>query len=98
MNDSSNSTSAPPSNLYYYKDKPLQHFYNNDYSKEELVAEMASAFLCAIAGIDNTLENSTAYIKGWLRKLKDNKDCVICAGSKARKASDYIQGIDITKG
>ena len=74
------------------------HFGSNDYSKEELVAEMASAFLCAIAGIGNTLENSTAYIKGWLRKLKDNKDWVICAGSKARKASDYIQGIDISKG
>ena len=74
------------------------HFGSNDYSKEELVAEMTSAFLCAIAGIDNTLENSTAYIKGWLRKLKDNKDWVVCAGSKARKASDYIQGIDISKG
>jgi len=35
MNDSSNTTSAPPSNFYYYKNKPLQHFYKNDYSKEE---------------------------------------------------------------
>jgi len=35
MNDSSNTTSAPPSNFYYYKNKPLQHFYKNDYTKEE---------------------------------------------------------------
>ena len=35
MNDSSNTTSAPPSNFYYYKNKPLQHFYKNTYSKEE---------------------------------------------------------------
>jgi antirestriction protein ArdC len=45
------------------------------YSKEELVAEMGAAFLCAIAGIANehTDRNSTAYIQNWIEKLeKDN--------------------------
>ena len=33
MNDSSKAT--PPANAYYYKDKPLEHSYNNNYTKEE---------------------------------------------------------------
>ena len=37
MNDSSNSTPALLSNLYYYKNKPLQHFVFNQYKKEEKI-------------------------------------------------------------
>src|SRR5205814_6062948 len=38
------------------------------YSKEELVAEMGAAFLCAIAGIANehTDRNTTAYLQSWI--------------------------------
>jgi len=44
------------------------------YSQEELIAEMGSAFLCAHTGISNqTIEDSSAYIKGWLSVLKSNK-------------------------
>ena len=35
INKSSDNRPDNPSNFYYYKNKPLQHFYNNDYSKEE---------------------------------------------------------------
>jgi len=67
-------------------------FGSSDYSKEELVAELGSAFLCAHAGIDNTLENSTAYIQSWLKvlKSKDNSTLLTSAASKAQKAFDYI--------
>jgi len=37
MSDSSNTTPAPPSSLYYYKNKPLQHFVFNQYTKEEKI-------------------------------------------------------------
>ena len=70
----------------------LNAFGSHDYSKEELTAEFGAAYLCAIAGIDNTLENSSAYIKGWLSKLKNNNDWLVGAASKAQKAADYIQG------
>jgi antirestriction protein ArdC len=36
-------------------------FGGEDYSFEELVAELTSAYLCARNGIDNTLENSSVY-------------------------------------
>lgn len=67
-----------------------------DYSKEELVAEMGAAFLCSKAGIDNTLENSAAYIQGFLRKLKsqNNQKWIVEAGSKAQKAVNYIYSLD----
>ena len=70
-------------------------FGDADYSKEELVAEMGAAFLCAATGIDPdaTLTNSAAYIKNWLRVLNDDPQMIVQAASKAQKAADYAQGV-----
>ena len=66
-------------------------FGSADYSKEELIAEMGSAFLCAESNIENeTIENSASYIAGWLSKLKDDKKLLIQAAGKAQKAADFI--------
>jgi len=72
------------------------YFGSSDYSKEELVAELGAAFLCSRAGIDNTLENSAAYIQRWLSKLKskDNVKWIVEAGSKAQKAVNYIYNLE----
>ncbi|MEA5115191.1 MAG: zincin-like metallopeptidase domain-containing protein [Geobacteraceae bacterium] len=67
------------------------HFGSHEYSKEELVAEMAAAFLCAEAGIEqNTIDNSAAYIQSWLKQLKNDKSLVIMAAGQAQKAADFI--------
>lgn len=69
-------------------------FGDENYSKEELVAEIGAAMLCGVAGIDNsTLENSAAYVASWLRKLKDDKKLIVQAAGKAQKAADYILGL-----
>ena len=60
------------------------------YSKEELAAEFGAAFLCATAGIDNTLDNSASYINGWSKALQADKRLVITAASQGQKAADYI--------
>jgi antirestriction protein ArdC len=67
------------------------HFFGDtDYSKEELVAEMTSAFLCGHCGIEaTTLDNSAAYIGGWLKKLRDDKRLVVTAATQAQKATDF---------
>lgn len=66
-------------------------FGSADYSREELVAEMGAAFLCNAAGIaDRTVDNSAAYVAGWLKKLRDDKRCVVIAAAQAQKAADYI--------
>ena len=72
-------------------------FGDADYSKEELVAEMGAAFLCAATGIDPdaTLTNSAAYIKNWLKVLNDDPQMIVQAASKAQKAADYAQGIGV---
>ena len=67
------------------------NFGSKDYSIEELVAEMGAAYLCGICGIENaTIDNSTAYIQSWLKKLKSDKKFIISASGLAQKAVDYI--------
>jgi antirestriction protein ArdC len=67
-------------------------FGSPTYSREELAAEFCAAFLCNHAGIDNTIENSTAYIQSWARRLREDKRLVITAASQGQKAADYIRG------
>jgi antirestriction protein ArdC len=68
-------------------------FGSPDYSKEELVAEMGSAFLCASAGISPpTIDQAAAYIDGWWKKLKDDKKLVIAAAGAGQRAADWILG------
>lgn len=67
-------------------------FGSHDYSLEEMVAELTSAFLCAEVGIDNTLDNSAAYIKGWHSKLKSDPKLFWMAASRAQKAANHIRG------
>jgi antirestriction protein ArdC len=66
-------------------------FGSHAYSREELVAEMTSAFLCGYCGILLCTEsNQAAYLRGWLEKLKSDPSMLIKAGSEAQKAFDYI--------
>ena len=70
------------------------NFGSTDYSKEELIAEMTAAFLCDTCGIvQATLDNSAAYIQGWLKKLKNEPRMVVYAAAQAQKAADFIQGV-----
>lgn len=69
-------------------------FGSPEYGREELVAEMSAAFLCAHAGISPpTIENAAAYIDGWRKKIKGDKKLVIQAAGKAQAAADYILGV-----
>jgi antirestriction protein ArdC len=68
-------------------------FGSHQYSREELIAEMGAAFLCAHTGISvSTIQNSAAYISNWLEKLRNDKRLVIQAAGQAQKAVDYILG------
>lgn len=68
-------------------------FGSMPYCKEELVAELGSAFLCGHAEIvDRTIDNSAAYIEGWLDSLKDDPTLIVYAAAQAQKAADFILG------
>lgn len=66
----------------------------DEYSEEELVAELGAAFLCGIAGIDSdqVIEDSAGYIDGWRKKLSNDPKIVVKAAGKAQKAADRILG------
>jgi len=66
-------------------------FGSEDYSKEELVAEMGAAMLCGIAGIQSrTLDNSASYLQSWINRLRSDSRLIVSAASQAQKAADYI--------
>ena len=66
-------------------------FASEDYSKEELIAEMGAAMLCGVAGIaSRTLSNSAAYLDSWIKRLRSDSRLVVSAASQAQKAADYI--------
>lgn len=71
-------------------------FGDEDYSKEELVAELGAAMLGAHAGLgsERRVANSAAYIKSWLKKLRDDKNMVMQAAAAAQKATDYMVGVE----
>jgi len=66
-------------------------FGSDDYSKEELVAEMGAAMLCGVAGIaSQTLDNSAAYLQTWINILRSDSRLIVSAASQAQKAADCI--------
>jgi antirestriction protein ArdC len=75
--------------------EPDQFNGGASYSKEELVAELGAAYLTTVAGINPDMENTRAYIKGWLSVLKDNPTWVIWAASRAQKACELIVPSDV---
>jgi len=68
------------------------YFGTQDYSKEELVAEIGATFLAAEAGIHTPAEHTNAveYLKSWLRKLQNDPKMVLIAAGQAEKAANFV--------
>ena len=64
------------------------------YAREELVAELSSAFLCADLGLTPEVRDDHAcYIASWLTVLKNDRRAIFSAASHAQKAVDYLCGL-----
>ncbi|MEZ4447681.1 MAG: zincin-like metallopeptidase domain-containing protein [Polyangiaceae bacterium] len=64
---------------------------SHDYGKEELVAELGAAFLCARAGIAaKTLHNAASYLDHWLGVLEADPSLLVGAAQHAQHAADWI--------
>lgn len=75
-----------------------QSVTHEEYSKEELCAEIGAAFLCGECGISvKTIENNSAYIDSWIKKLQGDSRLVVFSAAKAAKAVDYILGRAISQ-
>ena len=67
-------------------------FGTDDYSKEELVAEIGAATLVNHVGLEtgSSLRNNAAYIQNWLGVLKNDKRFIVSAAGRAEKAVNLI--------
>jgi len=69
------------------------------YAREELVAELASAFLCADLGLTPEVRDDHAsYIAEWLKVLQNDKRAIFSAAAHAQKAVDYLHGLKAKAG
>lgn len=67
-------------------------FGSDEYSKEELVAEISAATLTNHVGLETTgsFQNSAAYVQSWLKALKNDKRMIVSAAGRAEKAVALI--------
>ena len=72
-------------------DRSLKNvFGSDDYAKEELIAELCSAFLCADLGFSMNITNSAAYIQDWIRVLRSDYRYIFKAIRFAEEAARFI--------
>lgn len=69
-------------------------FGSEEYSKEELVAEIGAATLVNHVGLEtaHSFRNNAAYVQNWLKVLRNDKRMIVSAAGKAEKAVKLILG------
>ncbi|WP_296615637.1 zincin-like metallopeptidase domain-containing protein [Sphingomonas sp.] len=72
-------------------------FGSRDYAREELIAELGSAFLCAALGIAPTLRHAD-YLAHWLDILKADNKAIVRAASAASRAADWLLARTLSEG
>jgi antirestriction protein ArdC len=71
-----------------------KRFGDSGYAREELVAELGSAFLCAGLGITpEPREDHASYLAHWIAVLKEDKRAIFAAAAHAQKAVDFLHGL-----
>ena len=68
-------------------------FGSKSYAREELVAEMAGAFICASLSIVPTVRHAD-YIGSWLEVLREDNRAIVRAASAASKAAQFVLGFE----
>lgn len=73
------------------RDFGRNRFGDEGYAREELVAELGAAFLCADLGLAlEPREDHAAYIGSWLKVLRDDKRFIVSAAAHAQRAVAYL--------
>jgi antirestriction protein ArdC len=70
----------------------VRHLAKGDeiYAFEELIAEIGASYLLGLCGIQNVLDNSSAYLETWLRKAKGDNSFILSAAIAAQKAVNFL--------
>ena len=73
------------------RDFGRQRFGDEGYAREELVAELGAAFLCADLGLELTpRDDHAAYLGHWLEVLEAQPRFLFSAAAHAQKACDFL--------
>ncbi|GIW86356.1 MAG: antirestriction protein [Isosphaeraceae bacterium] len=76
------------------RDFGRKRFGDEGYAREELVAEIGTAFLCCDLGITpEPRDDHASYLDHWLKVLKEDKRAIFQAAAYAQKAVDYLHGL-----
>ena len=76
-------------------DRPIGQWGTVEYAREELVAELGSAFVCAKLDIGyHGVEGHAGYIDNWLSLLRSDSSALFKASQLASEACDYLLGAD----
>ena len=71
-----------------------KRFGDHGYAREDLVAELGAAFLCADLGITPEIrDDHAAYLGHWLTVLKEDKRAIFSAAAHAQRAADFLHGL-----
>lgn len=67
------------------------------YAREELVAELGAAFLCADLGLElEPRADHASYIASWLEVLQNDKRFIFTAAAHAQRAADHLHGLQVS--
>ena len=78
------------------RDLSRYHKDRSERSREELIAELGAAFLCADLGIVPELEprpDHVSYLASWLKVLCDDKRFIFAAAAHAQRAVTYLHDL-----
>lgn len=64
-----------------------------EYAIGELEAEVFSAFLAVHLGFEPHFDQTAAYVEGWLKALKEDRNAIFSAAAQAQKAFDHVVGL-----
>lgn len=75
-----------------------KRFGAHAYAREELVAELGAAFLCADLGIaPEPREDHAAYLGHWLEVLREDKRAIFSAAAHAQRAVEYLHSLQVAQ-
>ena len=68
------------------------NFGSDPYAKEELISELTSSILLNTIGLstEGCMQNTAAYIYGWMQQLKEDPKLIVSACSHASRAANFI--------
>lgn len=72
-------------------------FGSEDYSREELCAELTACAVLANFGVETStsFRNNAAYIQNWVSALKEDDKAIVRASAKAEAAFNLILGVEL---